>query len=542
MSKDVRFSDEARKQMQTGVNTLADAVKVTLGPKGRNVVIERGNKPHITKDGVTVAKSIELENHLENIGAQLVKEVSSRANEEAGDGTTTATVIAQAIVNEGLKSVTAGMNPMDLKRGIDGAVRDAVEKLNEMSVECNTEEAIRQVGTVSANDDKDIGDLIARAMSEVGNEGVITVEEGRGLDNVLDVVEGMQFDRGYLSPYFASKETGRVDLENPYVLLLNSKITNIKSLVPVLEGVANASKPLLLVAEDVEGEALASLALNHVRGVVKCAAVKAPGFGARRAEMLKDIGAVTGATVVDEHAGHSIEDIDESFFGSAERVTVTKDNTTIIGGNGTKDDIEGRATTIRAEMENSESGYEQEKLRERLASLSGGVAVIRVGAATEVEMQEKRDRVDDALCATRAAVEEGIVAGGGSALAVISDSLKSMAGSGDYAIGYKIALEAMKSPLRQIVTNAGESADVVLTNVIENAKGVSNFGYDARSEEYTDMVKAGIIDPAKVTRCALQYAGSVAGLMLTTECIVSENPKDDNGSNQMPGGMPPGMM
>lgn len=542
MSKDVRFSEEARKQMQQGVNTLANAVKVTLGPKGRNVVIERGNKPHITKDGVTVAKSIELEDRLQNIGAQLVKEVSSRANEEAGDGTTTATVIAQAIVNEGLKSVSAGMNPMDIKRGIDGAVRDAIKKLNEMSVECDSEEAIRQVGTVSANDDKDIGDLIARAMSEVGNEGVITVEEGRGLDSVLDVVEGMQFDRGYLSPYFANKETGRVDLENPFVLLLNSKVTNIKNLVPVLEGVANSGKPLLLVAEDIEGEALASLALNHIRGVVKCAAVKAPGFGARRVELLKDIGAVTGAKVVDEQAGHSVEDIDDTFFGSAERVTVTKDSTTIIGGKGTKSEIEGRATTIRAEIENSESSYEQEKLRERLASLSGGVAVIRVGAATEVEMQEKRDRVDDALCATRAAVEEGIVAGGGTALAVISDSLKGLAGSGDYAIGYKIALESMKAPLRQIVMNAGGSPDVVLTNVVENKDGVDNFGYDARNEEYTNMVKAGIIDPAKVTRCALQYAGSVAGLMLTTECIVSELPTDKDSKPQMPGGMPPGMM
>lgn len=542
MSKDVRFSDEARKQMQDGVNTLANAVKVTLGPKGRNVVIERGNKPHITKDGVTVARSITLKDKLENIGAQLVKEVSSKANEEAGDGTTTATVIAQAIVNEGLKSVAAGMNPMDLKRGIDGAVRDAVEQLAEMSVECNTEDAIRQVGTVSANDDKDIGDLIAKAMTAVGNEGVITVEEGRGLDNVLDVVEGMQFDRGYLSPYFASKESGRADLENPVILLLNSSVSSIKSLIPVLEGVAQANKPLLLVAEDVEGEALASLAVNHIRGVVKCAAVKAPGFGARRVEILKDIGAVTGAVVVDEQAGHSLDDVDDSFFGSAERVIVTKDSTTIVGGSGTKEEIEGRTETLRVEMDNSESGYEKEKLRERIASLSGGVAVIRVGAATEVEMQEKRDRVDDALCATRAAVQEGIVAGGGSALATISDQLKSRAGSGDYAVGYKIALTAMKSPLRQIVSNAGESPDVVLTNVVENKDSVDNFGYDAREERYTDMVKAGIIDPAKVTRCALQYAGSVASLLLTTECIVSELPDDSEPKPQMPGGMPPGMM
>lgn len=541
MSKDVRFSDEARKRMQDGVNTLANAVKVTLGPKGRNVVIERGNKPHITKDGVTVARSIELEDRLENIGAQLVKEVSSKANEEAGDGTTTATVIAQAIVNEGLKSVAAGMNPMDLKRGIDGAVRDAVEALKEASVVCDTEEAIRQVGTVSANDDKDVGDLIAQAMTAVGNEGVITVEEGRGLDNTLDVVEGMQFDRGYLSPYFAQNEAGRADLEKPVILLVNSKISNIQTFVPVLEGVANAGKPLLLVAEDVEGEALASLAVNHLRGVVKCAAVKAPGFGARRVEMMKDIGAVTGAVVVDEAAGHSIEDIDDTYFGAAERVIVTKDSTTIVGGAGSKDEIDNRAQAIRTEMDNSESGYEKEKLRERLASLSGGVAVIRVGAATEVEMKEKRDRVDDALCATRAAVEEGIVAGGGSALAVISDQLKNRAGSGDYAVGYKIALTAMKAPLRQIVQNAGESPDVVLTNVVENKDGVENFGYDAREERYTDMVKAGIIDPAKVTRCALQYAGSVASLLLTTECIVSELPKDDDNPKPMPGGMP-GMM
>lgn len=541
MSKDVRFGEEARKQMQKGVNILADAVKVTLGPKGRNVVIERGNKPYITKDGVTVAKSIVLKDRVENIGAQLVKEVSARANEEAGDGTTTATVIAQSIVNEGLKAVAAGMNPMDLKRGIDGAVTDAVEALAGMSVECNTEDAIRQVGTVSANNDSSIGDLIARAMTEVGNEGVITVEEGRSLENVLDVVEGMQFDRGYVSPYFASKETGRADLEKAAVLLINSAVSNIQSMIPILEGCANAGLPLLLVAEDIEGEALASLALNHVRGIVKCAAVKAPGFGARRGEMLNDIAAVTGATVVDKAAGHAIEDITDAFFGSAERVIVTKEKTTIVGGGGTKLEIEARANTIRAEMENTESGYEKQLLGDRLASLSGGVAVIRVGAATEVEMKEKRDRVDDALCATKAAVQEGIVAGGGSALATISDSLKSRAGSGDYSVGYKIALTAMKSPLRQIVQNAGESADVVLTKVIENADNISNFGYDARDEKFVDMVKAGIIDPAKVTRCALQYAGSVASLMLTTECIISEIVEDNTAANQMQG-MPPGMM
>lgn len=541
MSKDVRFGDEARKKMQQGVNTLADAVKVTLGPKGRNVVIERGNKPYITKDGVTVAKSIVLKDKVENIGAQLVKEVSSRANEDAGDGTTTATVIAQSIVNEGLRAVSAGMNPMDLKRGIDGAVADAVEALAIMSVECNTEDAIRQVGTVSSNNDSSIGDLIARAMTQVGSAGVITVEEGRSLDNVLDIVEGMQFERGFVSPFFASKETGRVDLEKPAILLINSAVSSIQAMIPVLEGCANAGMSLLLIAEDIEGEALASLALNHVRGIVKCAAVKAPGFGARRSEMLNDIAAVTGATVVDKAAGHAIEDITDGFFGTAERVIVTKEKTTIVGGGGTKAEIEARANTIRAEMENTESGYEKQLLGDRLASLSGGVAIIRVGAATEVEMKEKRDRVDDALCATKAAVQEGIVAGGGSALAIISDSLNSRAGSGDYAVGYKIALTAMKSPLRQIVQNAGESADVVLNKVVENANNVSNFGYDARDEKYVNMVNAGIIDPTKVTRCALQYACSVASLMLTTECIISEIVEDSTSSNQIQG-MPPGMM
>jgi len=541
MSKDVRFGDEARKQMQKGVNTLADAVKVTLGPKGRNVVIEKGNKPFITKDGVTVAKSITLKNRLENIGAQLVKEVSSKANEQAGDGTTTATVIAQSIVNEGLRAVAAGMNPMDLKRGIDGAVRDAVEQLAKISVPCTTEDAIRQVGTVSANNDTHVGELIARAMTAVGNEGVITVEEGRSLDNELDIVEGMQFERGYLSPYFASKETGRVDLEKPIILLINSVISNIQSLIPVLEGVSQAGRPLLLVAENVEGEALASLALNHVRGVVKCAAVKAPGFGSLRGDLLADIGSVTGATVVDNAAGHTVEGITDAYFGTAERVIVTKESTTIVGGAGTKEEIEARANTLRGEADNAESPYEAETIRQRIASLSGGVAVIRVGAATEVEMKEKRDRVDDALCATRAAVQEGIVAGGGSALATISDQLKSLAGSGDYAVGYKIALTAMKSPLRQIVSNAGESPDVVLTKVIENTNNVANYGYDAREDKYTDMVKAGIIDPAKVTRCALQFAGSVASLMLTTECIISELPDDVTPHNPM-SGLPPGMM
>ena len=527
-AKDVKFGNDARVKMLKGVNVLADAVKVTLGPKGRNVILDKSfGAPTITKDGVSVAREIELEDKFENMGAQMVKEVASKANDAAGDGTTTATVLAQAIVNEGLKAVAAGMNPMDLKRGIDKAVSAVVSELKNLSKPCETSKEIEQVGTISANSDSIVGQLIAQAMEKVGKEGVITVEDGTGLDDELAVVEGMQFDRGYLSPYFINKpETATVELDNPYILLVDKKVSNIRELLPVLEGVAKAGKPLLIIAEDVEGEALATLVVNTMRGIVKVAAVKAPGFGDRRKAMLQDIAILTAGTVISEEIGMELEKATLEDLGQAKRVVINKDNTTIIDGVGDEAQIKGRVAQIRQQIEESTSDYDKEKLQERVAKLAGGVAVIKVGAATEVEMKEKKDRVDDALHATRAAVEEGIVAGGGVAL-VRAATKVAAALKGDNEeqdVGIKLALRAMEAPLRQIVTNAGEEASVV-ASAIKNGEG--NFGYNAGTEQYGDMIEMGILDPTKVTRSALQFAASVAGLMITTECMVTDLPKDD---------------
>ncbi|GAB3297225.1 chaperonin GroEL [Pseudidiomarina andamanensis] len=535
-AKEVKFGNTARQRMLKGVNILADAVKVTLGPKGRNVVLEKSfGAPLITKDGVSVAKEIELEDKFENMGAQMVKEVASKANDEAGDGTTTATVLAQAIVNEGLKAVAAGMNPMDLKRGIDKAVIAAVEELKALSQPCNNSKAIAQVGTISANSDSTIGEIIAQAMDKVGQEGVITVEEGQALQDELDVVEGMQFDRGYLSPYFINnQENGTVELESPFILLVDKKISNIRELLPVLEGVAKSGKPLLIIAEDVEGEALATLVVNNMRGIVKVAAVKAPGFGDRRKAMLQDIAVLTGGNVISEEIGMELEKAQLDDLGTAKRVVINKDNTTIVDGSGDQASIEGRVTQIRQQIEETSSDYDREKLQERLAKLAGGVAVIKVGAATEMEMKEKKARVEDALHATRAAVEEGVVPGGGVALVRAASKLADLRGDNeDQNVGIKLALRAMEAPLRQISTNAGAEASVVANNV-KNGEG--NYGYNAGQDVYGDMLEMGILDPTKVTRSALQFASSVAALMITTEAMIAEIPKDEPAAPDM-GGM-----
>ena len=526
-AKDVKFGDDARSRMVRGVNILANAVKVTLGPKGRNVVLDKAfGAPTVTKDGVSVAKEIELEDKFENMGAQMVKEVSSQTSDVAGDGTTTATVLAQAIVREGMKAVAAGMNPMDLKRGIDKAVVGAVEELKKLSKPCTDTKAIAQVGTISANSDESIGTIIAEAMEKVGKEGVITVEEGSGLENELEVVEGMQFDRGYLSPYFINNQQSMAaELESPFILLFDKKISNIRDLLPVLEGVAKSGKPLLIIAEDVEGEALATLVVNTIRGIVKVAAVKAPGFGDRRKAMLQDIAILTGGQVISEEVGLSLEKATLDDLGQAKKIVVTKENTTIIDGAGNAKDIEARVQQIRVQIDEATSDYDKEKLQERVAKLAGGVAVIKVGAATEVEMKEKKARVEDALHATRAAVEEGVVPGGGVALIRALQGVKGIKGDNhDQDVGIDIARRAMEEPLRQIVANAGDEASVVLNKVEE---GQGNFGYNAATGEYGDMVEMGILDPTKVTRSALQNAASVAGLIITTEAMVAEMPKKD---------------
>ena len=538
-AKDVFFGDKARAGMLEGVNILADAVKATLGPKGRNVILEKSfGAPTVTKDGVSVAKEIELKDRFQNMGAQMVKEVASQASDAAGDGTTTATVLAQSIVNEGLKAVAAGMNPMDLKRGIDKAVTAAVEAVSGMSTPCEDSKAIAQVGTISANSDASVGEIIAEAMDKVGKEGVITVEEGSGLENELDVVEGMQFDRGYLSPYFINNQDNMsAEVEDPFILLVDKKISNIRELLPVLEQVAKASRPLVIVAEDVEGEALATLVVNNMRGIVKVAACKAPGFGDRRKAMLQDIAILTGGTVISEEVGLDLESAALEHLGNAKRITMDKDNTTIVDGSGDAEAIKGRVSEIRVQIENTSSDYDREKLQERVAKLAGGVAVIKVGAATEIEMKEKKARVEDALHATRAAVEEGVVAGGGVALVRAISQITGLEGDNeDQNIGIAAALRAMEGPLRQIVGNAGDEASVVLDKV---RQGEGNFGYNAASGEYGDMIEMGILDPAKVTRTALQAAGSVAGLMITTEVMIAEAPKDDAPAPAMPdmGGM-----
>jgi len=538
-AKQVKFSDEARHGLMAGVNVLADAVKVTLGPKGRNVVLDKSfGAPTVTKDGVSVAKEIELNDKFENMGAQMVKEVASQTSDIAGDGTTTATVLAQAIMREGMKAVTSGMNPMDLKRGVDKAVIVAVEGLKKLSKPCADDKAIAQVGTISANSDTSIGEIIANAMGKVGKEGVITVEEGSGLDNELDVVEGMQFDRGYLSPYFINNQQNMTaELESPYILLFDKKIANIRDLLPLLEGVAKSGKPLLIIAEDVEGEALATLVVNSIRGIVKVAAVKAPGFGDRRKAMLEDVAILTGGTVISEEVGLSLEKVDLNDLGSAKRVIITKEETTVIDGSGDAKTIETRVNQIRKQIEEASSDYDKEKMQERVAKLAGGVAVIKVGAATEVEMKEKKARVEDALHATRAAVEEGVVPGGGVALIRVLDSLKDLKGDNhDQDVGISIARRAIEEPLRQIVCNAGDEASVVMAKV---AEGKGNFGYNAATSEYGDMIDMGILDPTKVTRTALQNAGSIAGLMITTEAMVAELPQDTGAAPAMPdmGGM-----
>ncbi|TNF91291.1 MAG: chaperonin GroEL [Gammaproteobacteria bacterium] len=536
-AKDVRFGDDARTRMVAGVNILANAVKVTLGPKGRNVVLEKSfGAPTVTKDGVSVAKEIELEDKLENMGAQMVKEVASQTSDTAGDGTTTATVLAQSMLREGMKAVAAGMNPMDLKRGIDKAVHSAVEQLQAMSVPCEDSKAIAQVGTISANSDTNIGDIIAEAMEKVGKEGVITVEEGSTLENELDVVEGMQFDRGFLSPYFVNNQQSQTaDLEDPFILLYDKKISNIRDLLPVLEGVAKAGKPLLLIAEDIEGEALATLVVNNIRGIVKVAAVKAPGFGDRRKAMLQDIAILTGGQVISEEVGLSLEKASLDDLGTAKKVQISKENTTIIDGAGKVDEIKARVEQIRTQIEDSSSDYDREKLQERVAKLAGGVAVIKVGAATEVEMKEKKARVEDALHATRAAVEEGVVPGGGVALIRAQAAMGDQTSDNhDQEVGIGIAIRAMEEPLRQIAANSGVDASVIV-NSVRQSEGSQ--GYNAQTDEYVDMVEAGILDPTKVTRTALQNASSVAGLMITTECMVAEHPQEEAAG--MPGGMDP---
>ncbi len=527
-AKEVKFGDDARHRMLAGVNVLANAVKVTLGPKGRNVVLDKSfGAPTITKDGVSVAKEIELEDKFENMGAQMVKEVSSQTSDTAGDGTTTATVLAQSILTEGMKAVAAGMNPMDLKRGIDKAVIQAVEALQKMSKPCADDKAIAQVGSISANSDKEIGDIIAEAMDKVGKEGVITVEEGSGFSNELDVVEGMQFDRGYLSPYFVNNQSNMTaEMEAPFILLYDKKISNIRELLPILEGVAKSGKSLLIIAEDVDGEALATLVINNMRGIVKVAAVKAPGFGDRRKSMLQDLAILTGGTVISEEVGLTLEKATVEDLGSAKKVIVTKEETTLIDGAGQAKDIEDRVTQIRTQMEETSSDYDKEKLQERVAKLAGGVAVIKVGAATEVEMKEKKARVEDALHATRAAVEEGVVPGGGVALIRVAGTLAKLKGDNhDQDIGIGIARRAMEEPMRQIVMNAGDEASVVVNKV---AEGKGNFGYNASNAEYGDMIEMGILDPTKVTRSALQNAASVAGLMITTEAMVADMPADES--------------
>ena len=536
-AKDVKFGNDARIKMLEGVNVLADAVKVTLGPKGRNVVLDKSfGAPTITKDGVSVAREIELEDKFQNMGAQMVKEVASQANDAAGDGTTTATVLAQAIIAEGLKAVAAGMNPMDLKRGIDKAVIAAVEALKDLSVPCADTKAIAQVGTISANSDYTVGNLIAEAMEKVGRDGVITVEEGQSLQDELDVVEGMQFDRGYLSPYFINnQEAGSVDLDSPFILLVDKKVSNIRELLPTLEAVAKASRPLLIIAEDVEGEALATLVVNNMRGIVKVAAVKAPGFGDRRKAMLQDIAALTAGSVISEEIGLELEKVVLEDLGQAKRVTITKETTTIIDGAGDETIISGRVSQIRQQIEDATSDYDKEKLQERVAKLAGGVAVIKVGAATEVEMKEKKDRVEDALHATRAAVEEGVVAGGGVALIRAASKVVNLEGDNEeQTVGIRLALRAMEAPLRQIVKNAGEEDSVVANNV---RAGEDNYGYNAATGVYGDMIEMGILDPTKVTRSALQFAASVAGLMITTEAMITDKPQDSGSSMPDMGGM-----
>ena len=526
-AKEVKFGADARTLMINGVNTLADAVKVTLGPKGRNVILDKSyGAPTITKDGVSVAKEIELENKFENMGAQMVKEVASHTSDAAGDGTTTATVLAQAILREGMKAVAAGINPMDIKRGIDKAVIAAVEELKGMSAACDDDKAIAQVGTISANSDLSVGGIIAEAMQKVGKEGVITVEDGSGFENELDVVEGMQFDRGYLSPYFVTdQQTMTADLESPFILLFDKKISNIRELLPTLEAVAKASRPLLIIAEDIEGEALATLVVNSMRGIVKVCAVKAPGFGDRRKAMLQDIATLTGAVVISEEVGLSLEKVTLDDLGQAKKITISKENTTVIDGAGSASDITARVEMVRAQIADSSSDYDKEKLQERVAKLAGGVAVIKVGAATEMEMKEKKARVEDALHATRAAVEEGVVAGGGVALVRAESALGELTGiNHDQDVGIKLLRRAMEEPLRQIVSNAGEEASVILNEV---AAGKGNFGYNAATGEYGDMIEMGILDPTKVTRTALQNAGSVAGLMLTTEAMIAEAPQEN---------------
>ncbi|MCK5355939.1 MAG: chaperonin GroEL, partial [Methyloprofundus sp.] len=523
-AKDVKFGGEARALMVSGVNVLANAVKVTLGPKGRNAVLDKSfGAPTITKDGVSVAKEIELQDKFENMGAQMVKEVASHTSDVAGDGTTTATVLAQSILIEGMKAVAAGMNPMDLKRGIDHAVLNAVKSLEDLATPCTDNKAIAQVGTISANADESVGQIIASAMEKVGKEGVITVEEGTGLENELDVVEGMQFDRGYLSPYFINNQDSMsVELDDPFILIFDKKISNIRDLLPILESVAKAGRPLLLIAEDVEGEALATLVVNNLRGIVKVAAVKAPGFGDRRKAMLEDIAILTGGTVISEEVGLTLEKAELDQLGTAKKVQINKDNTTLIDGAGSEQNITSRVAQIRTQTEEATSDYDKEKLQERLAKLAGGVAVIKVGAATEVEMKEKKARVEDALHSTRAAVEEGVVAGGGTALIRAIDGLKDLKGANhDQQVGINILCRAMEEPLRQIVTNSGDEASVVLNEV---AKGKGSFGYNAATGEYGDMIEMGILDPAKVTRTALQNAASVASLMITTEVMVADAP------------------
>jgi chaperonin GroEL len=536
MAKEVKFGDSARQKLLSGVNVLADAVKVTLGPKGRNVVLDKSfGAPTVTKDGVSVAKEIELQDKFENMGAQMVKEVASQTSDVAGDGTTTATVLAQSILNEGLKSVAAGMNPMDLKRGIDKAVAALVEEVKALATPCKDSKSIAQVGTISANSDSEVGQIIADAMDKVGKEGVITVEDGSGLENELDVVEGMQFDRGYLSAYFINNQDNMMaDLENPLVLLYDKKVSNIRDLLPLLENVAKSGRPLLVIAEDVEGEALATLVVNNMRGIVKVAAVKAPGFGDRRKAMLEDIAVLTGGTVISEEVGLSLEGATIEDLGSAKRVQVSKENTTIIDGAGDAKKIEARVNQIRAQIEETSSDYDREKLQERVAKLAGGVAVIKVGAGTEIEMKEKKARVEDALHSTRAANEEGVVPGGGVALVRALQKVEGLKGDNeDQNVGIGLLLKAVTAPLRQIVENAGEEGSVVLDKV---KAGKGNYGFNAATGEYGDMLEMGIIDPAKVTRTALQAAGSVAGLMITTEAMVSELPEEKGGG--MPGGMP----
>jgi len=536
-AKDIRFGEDARSRMVRGVNVLANAVKATLGPKGRNVVLEKSfGAPTITKDGVSVAKEIELADKFENMGAQMVKEVASKTSDNAGDGTTTATVLAQAFIREGMKAVAAGMNPMDLKRGIDKAVVAAVAELKSISKPSSTNKEIAQVGTISANSDANIGDLIAQAMDKVGKEGVITVEEGSGLDNELDVVEGMQFDRGYLSPYFINNQQSmQAELDDPFILLYDKKISNVRDLLPVLEGVAKAGKPLLIVAEEVEGEALATLVVNTIRGIVKVCAVKAPGFGDRRKAMLEDMAILTGGVVISEEVGLSLEKATIKDLGRAKKIQVSKENTTIIDGAGEADAIQARIKQIKAQIEETSSDYDREKLQERVAKLAGGVAVIKVGAATEVEMKEKKARVEDALHATRAAVEEGIVPGGGVALIRAKAAIADLKGANeDQNHGIAIALRAMEAPLREIVTNAGDEPSVILNRV---AEGKGAFGYNAANGEFGDMIEFGILDPTKVTRTALQNAASIAGLMITTEAMVAEAPKKDEPAMPAGGGM-----